>query len=344
MNNYNKYENEDILKYFRKTTCKYHIAFYNTFPGFKNPEFELLKRLQIACNNHNIGFFVIHNNNIIQNGELRGANINDIDTIHILCAISLHFNTPKTSKHYTLMTIWNPLQFHSNISWKNTFSVDGYLSAYSDNIDNFVTTNTGKPIIGYLNPTICDPILDFTFGKYICFYAGMNWSISYDTFRVNIYNLIKALDNSDTLLSIYGPKKSWMGYKCYQEEIPFDGYSIIQKIHDCGICLVLSSQPHINDSVSSCRIFEGLAAGVPIISDKNPFVQKWFGDNVLYIDTEDAGACLVQINEHVAFIREHSEDMLVKMENCRRIFLDNFLLDQQLLKVLMRVSAKQSKT
>lgn len=326
-----------IKHYFTNTKYKYHVAFYDSFPGHKNAEYELLKRFKRICDKNNIGFLVILKDNIIQNGELRDININDIDSTYIKCVISLHFISPKTTKHYTLITIWNPIKFHGDISWVNTLNVDGYLSAYSNNIDSFVRSKSNKPIIGYLNPSISEPILDFTFGEYKCFYAGMNWHMSYDSFRVNIYNLIKELDKSD-IISIYGLKKNWTGYECYKEEIPFDGYSIVQKIHDCGICIVLSSQPHIDDSVCSCRIFEGLAAGVPIIADKNPFFITWFGDNLFYIDTEDTETAVSQIKTYIDYIKENPEEVMVKLENCRKIFLEHFILDKQFLYILEKLT------
>ena len=362
-----------IKQYFSNTKYECHIAFYDSFPGYKNAEYELLKRFKRICEKNNIGVFIIYSNNIIQNGELRGININDIDSSNILCVISLHFNSPKTTKHYTLMTIWNPIKFHSGESWENTCSVDGFLSAYSDNIDNFVTSISSKPIVGYLNPSISEPIFDFTFGqrseasqllsskvallpvgdrrsqpcspygaaeenfgKYKCFYAGMNWHMSTDPYRVNVYNLIKELDKTD-IINIYGLKNNWTGYACYKEEIPFDGYSIVQKIHDCGVCIVLSSQPHIDDSVCSCRLFEGLAAGVPIIADKNPFFITWFGDNLFYIDTEDTDAAVSQIKTYIEYIEENPEEVLVKMENCRKIFLEHFILDKQFLDIINKI-------
>jgi hypothetical protein len=256
------------------------------------------------------------------------------------------------------MTIWNPIKFHSGESWENTCSVDGFLSAYSDNIDDFVRSISNKPIVGYLNPSISEPILDFTFGQshvvaqqltaegvsrpalfgnYTCFYAGMNWHMSTDPYRVNVYNLIKELDKTD-IINIYGLKNNWTGYACYKEEIPFDGYSIVQKIHDCGVCIVLSSQPHIDDSVCSCRLFEGLAAGVPIIADKNPFFITWFGDNLFYIDTEDTDAAVSQIKTYIEYIKENPEEVLVKIENCRKIFLEYFILDKQFLDIIQKLT------
>jgi hypothetical protein len=228
------------------------------------------------------------------------------------------------------------------------------LSAQSDNIDKYVRSSSIKPILGYLNPSISEPILDLTFGesenaklpstnsvdksgKYKIFYAGMNWNISSDPHRKNIYNLIKELDNID-IINIYGLKKNWNGYECYKGEIPFDGYSIVDKIHDSGICLVLSSQPHIEDSVCSCRLFEGLAAGVPIIADKNPFFIKWFGDNLFYINTSDTGAAVSQINTYMDYIEKNPQEVRVKLENCRNIFLERFLLDKQFLNILDKIA------
>jgi glycosyltransferase involved in cell wall biosynthesis len=138
--------------------------------------------------------------------------------------------------------------------------------------------------------------------------------------------------NDMEIISIYGPnrKKCWDNYKTYMGEIVFDGKSVVYKIHECGVCLVLSSENHIEDSVCSNRLFEGLAAGVPIISDRNPFIQKWFGDNIFYIDNDDIDKASGKICEYIKFFKENPEETLEKMKNCREIFLTHFLLDTQI--------------
>ena len=93
------------------------------------------------------------------------------------------------------------------------------------------------------------------------------------------------------LVNIYGPErgegnmKPWAGYRGYRGSLPMDGVSVIYAIRQSGLCLVLSTDPHLEDGLVSMRMFEGLAAGVPLICDRNPFIQRFFGDNVFYIDT-----------------------------------------------------------
>jgi len=336
-----KTRGEIIKDYFKNTSKKCHIAFYTPFINARNAELEMLRRLENICNENNIGFFVLYNDNIIQNAELKGIHIDEIDTSYILFCISLHFLSPKTTNHFTLLALWNPIQFYSQKALENAYKMDGYLSAHSDYVDTFIKSKSNKPFFGHLNTSTNGPILDLTFGEYKCFYAGMNWKISEDSLRKHIYHLIKFLDNSQILLC-YGLKESWKHYKTYQGELPFNGTSIIHKIHQCGICLVLSSTLHIDEGICSCRIFEGLAAGVPIIADKNPFFEKWFGDNIFYIDAEDTEIAAKQIYDYIDFFKSNPEETMLKMENCRKIFLENFLLDKQLLDVIENVQGSKS--
>lgn len=327
-----------IQDYFTNSTCRKHIAIYDTFNGIKNAEYELIQRFGIACKKINVGLLMIRNNNIIQNPELFGVDIDEIDMSKICCVISLHPLSNKTSKHFTIMTLWNPIKFHASESWRNVFTMDGYVSSYSDNIDNFVKSNTTKPFLGYMNTTLCDPIMNFTFGDYKCFYVGINWDkVSLNRKKVN--DLVKKMNDME-IISIYGPNrdKCWDNYKTYMGEIDFDGKSVVYKIHECGICLVLSSENHIEDSVCSNRLFEGLAAGVPIISDKNPFIQKWFGDNIFYIDNDDIEKASEKICEYITFFKENPEKTLEKMKNCREIFLTHFLLDTQLSNLIENIT------
>jgi hypothetical protein len=354
---------EIIEDYFKNTSKRCHIAIYAPFTNARNSELEMIKRLENICNKHNIGVFILYNNNIIQNTELIGIHIDEIDTSHILFCLSLHFCSPKTTNHFTLLALWNPIQFYSQEALEDAYKMDGYLSAHSDYVDNFIKSKSNKPFFGYLNTSTNGPILDLTFDssrnfalassvsgtygdldspelveryEYKCFYAGMNWKISEDSIRNRIYSLIKYLDDSP-ILSCYGLTECWKQYKSYRGEIPFDGTSIIDKIRQCGICLVLSSSLHIDEGICSCRIFEGLAAGVPIIADKNPFFEKWFSDNLFYIDTEDAVVAAGQIYDYIDYFKSNPEETMAKMENCRRIFLENFLLDRQLLEVINNV-------
>ena len=329
---------ERINDYFNKESYDCYIACYNSFPFQKTAEYELLLRLILACKKLHVGFFVIHNDNIIRNTKLAGIHINAIDTSKILFILSLHIASPKTSKHFTIMPLWNPIHFIIHAS--NSFlSMDGYLSAYSENIDNYIKSKTDKPFLGHLNTSLFSPILDISIENYTCFYVGTNWEKMNNYLVANrqmVIDLVKKMDNLG-MVAIYGPKKSWEGFHSYVREIAFDGTSIVYEIKKCGICLILSSHHHIEDKVCSNRLFEGLAAGVPIISDKNPFIQTWFGDNVFYIDHSSPDIAVQQIQNHIDYIKNNPEETLQKMQRSRDIFLNHFLMDKQLSHIVENV-------
>ena len=335
-----------ISSYFSKNTYQKYIALYDTWPDINNAEKECLFRFKKACEKINVGFFTITNDGIINNKcPLKNIHINNIPRNKLSCIISLHFSSPKNTKHYTLMALWNPIAFHKNKNdIYNVCLSDGFISCHSDKVDNYFTSIRKKPIIGYLNHSLSDPILELSINSSLkCFYIGINWekcNSSLTPERKNILNILNKLENLN-LLSIYGPKifqgvEVWKGYKSYKCEIPFDGISVIHEIRRCGICLVFSSDSHINSQICSMRLFEGLAAGVPLICDNHPFIQKWFGDNVFYVNKGDNN-CVDEIVKYIGYIKNNPDIILKKMENCRKIFLDNFLLDNQLSILLTQI-------
>lgn len=157
------------------------------------------------------------------------------------------------------------------------------------------------------------------------FYVGM--SLRYK-------HLLKKLDK-EGMVDIYGPKKvfgtePWKDFNCYRGIIPFDGRSIIKRMHEAGIVLALHSKSHNREDYVSNRIFEAAAAGAIIISDDNKFVRKYFGDSVYYIDIfknpdeleKDISALLDQIFSN-------KEEAFEKAARAQKIFLEKLSLDAQ---------------
>jgi len=342
--------------YFENSTFNNHIGVYNTWPDVNNAEKEVLFRIINACNLISVGVIVISNDGTITGmsnirndkfKRLQNMNLNEIPKKYISFVLSLHYDSPKTTHHLTLHTLWNPINYMSDSHHIQNFKTfDGYLSCYSNPIDEFKNSITNKPIIGYLNHTLSMPLHDVSTifnDKSTCFYVGINWEIlnpSVKSFRKNVLNLLKNLEACN-LVSIYGPTKFlnvnvWKGFTSYKGEISFDGVSVIHEIKKCGICLVLSSESHIECEISSNRLFEGLAAGVPLICDNNSFIHKWFGNNVFYIDTTDPN-CHVQVKEHIEFIKNNNEAVIEKLKRCREIFLVNFALHKQIGAILHKL-------
>lgn len=347
-----------IETYFKHSTFTFHIGLYDTWPTINNAEKEMLFRILHACNLISVGVIVITNDgtitgvsNIVDNNfvKLKNLNLNHVPTKYISFVLSLHYDSPKTTHHRTLHALWNPINYMNESEHIKQFkSFDGYLSCYSNLLDVFKTKITNKPIVGYLNHTLSTPIHDIslTFNDNLtCFYAGINWekiNPHHKLLRQNVLHLLKKLE-SCKLVSIYGPIKFlnvnvWEGFASYKKEIPFDGVSVIHEIKKCGICLVLSSMSHIKYEIASMRLFEGLAAGVPLICDNHSFVHKWFGNNVFYIDINDPN-CHEQVKDHIEFIKNNNDVVIEKLKRCREIFLTNFLMHEQIKTLINSVNA-----
>jgi hypothetical protein len=137
------------------------------------------------------------------------------------------------------------------------------------------------------------------------FYCGVNWERGVDRAgrAQGLLDILQAHGAAD----FYGPSKlegmsPWEGFKSYRGEIPFDGVSMVQVMRDYGAVLAVSSPAHMKSRTSSSRVFEGIGAGVPVISDENPHVQSLFGDLVYYFrgETEaERAQSILSILEHI---------------------------------------------
>ena len=147
------------------------------------------------------------------------------------------------------------------------------------------------------------------------------------------YILLQNLLAEKPYARLYGSPNVGSRYgSAFQGTIPFDGESVIQKISDAGVCLVLHSDSHNKHKIPSGRIFEAASASAVIISDRNPFVVKTFKDTVLYVDEQLKGNELFrQIDNHMKWIQEHPEKALEMAKQAHEIFEKQFLLEEQLL-------------
>lgn len=132
---------------------------------------------------------------------------------------------------------------------------------------------------------------------------------------------------------MYGNPKIGNQYgDAFLGDIPFDGKSVIDKISESGVCLVLHSEVHLKHGLPSDRIFEAAASSSVIISDLNPFVIEHFGDAVLYVDQELSGEEMFnQIDGHMEWIRSHPEEALSMAQKSYQIFEEKFVLENQLM-------------
>jgi hypothetical protein len=322
-------------EYFKNLNKNATFVFYDSWPNFNNAERELLKRIEYSCALSNIEFITISNNGIINlsHHPLYNKNVNDIDTKYIDAIISLHWESPKNTDFFTVYFLWNPIEYYDQTNIERLKNFDTYVSCCSPSVDKITKLITNKNIIANVNHSLSEPLLEYDHKNFKCFYIGINWELCSNK-PTRYSKLLKSLDR-ENLINIYGPRRFlginvWEGYNNYVDEINFDGISIIHEISKSGICLVLSSEEHKNSQICSNRLFEGLAANVPLICDDNLFIKRNFKDNVFYIDTFDEDLAFEQIKKHIEFIKSNPDIIKTKLENCRNIFLEKYVLDKQL--------------
>jgi hypothetical protein len=120
----------------------------------------------------------------------------------------------------------------------------------------------------------------------------------------------------------------------YMGKLPFDGISVIEALQKHGIVLIIHSERHFQFEIPSSRIFEATAASAVVICDENPFVKRHFGDSVYYIDISKTGdEIYAQIMQHVDQIALYPELALSKAKQAHQIFIDKFLMTEQLLQL-----------
>jgi hypothetical protein len=114
-------------------------------------------------------------------------------------------------------------------------------------------------------------------------------------------------------------------------EIPFDDLSYFEKASEYGISLVIHSDIHRHFGIPTGRIFEALACANLIICDRHSFVEKHFGKNILYIDSElSSKAMLLQIKRHFDWIKKNPELARSMAQKAHEKFYHKFNLDDQI--------------
>ncbi len=160
------------------------------------------------------------------------------------------------------------------------------------------------------------------------FYSGTNWDWKRSSTRFK--EIFKNLDTSN-YFEVYGRADSWRFLESsYKGEIKFDADSFVNTIQKSGMALLFHSDYHIKYGIPSKRIFEAAAAGAVIISDKNPFVAKEFGDCVYYIDpSKEPTEVVKDIDKIVQLIKSDPELANKKAACVHNIFVKKFTLEKQ---------------
>ena len=325
------------------TQKKYAVVY--TWPGSTvNAESEVIKRMLIAAKNINMHLDIISKEGYILDKDMFKTNTRVQDNEYEFM-MTIHYDDMKLWDSFYYHMLWNPplipLQYDCYTSiQKKIISNDDFLT-YDDggikdhlrvmlmdtprNIDNtsFFTASFPKTLAQ--EPELKDPCL---------FYCGTNWE-KFIGAKPRHDGLFKSLDKLD-YVKIFGPSHAWKGFKRYMGSVPFDGVSLVQEMHKCGIVLALSSDAHYRAGAASNRVYEGSVAGAVIISDRNAFITKHFGDSILYFDydKENPQNMFKQIKEHVDWIRANPDKAIKLAQKSQKIFLEKFTLEQQLTDII----------
>jgi hypothetical protein len=160
------------------------------------------------------------------------------------------------------------------------------------------------------------------------FYGSANW----DQRRRDRYRkLVQLLDGTD-YFDAYGPAGSWKGMvqNSYRGFLPWTGGQLMDAMRKSGVFLCLHCDDQLRSNTPSTRIFEGAAASSLIISDRHPFVEKNFGDSVLYVDQEASPEEMFrQIDGHVQWAQSHPEEAEAMARRSHAVFMDKFRLENE---------------
>ncbi len=343
------------------------VGLVHNWPGKRNSEWDIAFRLRALLEDlqHQVlildplGYVLDENANRQQQQPLADDRCDLV--------INLHYLNPKFLSGLSYTVNWNPIEYilndpitgapvtgaRLNYLLDCLRSHDRVLSAGSEKLDRFAalvrrdcqaeylpnaelalhTTIASNLDEGDQDPSDPAPNAD----NFAVFYIGMNWeklSVAADK-KLRHDGLLELLDDSGRFrffgLREQGGVFLWEGIKHYQGEIPFDGgKSIAKQSRRCGVTLVLSSSPHRASAVVSTRIFQACAVGAIVISDRNPFVERHFGNSVLYFDygasnQETASAILDQVR----WIEQNWQAAQEKAARAREVFVTQFALEQE---------------
>jgi hypothetical protein len=222
--------------------------------------------------------------------------------------------------------------FNNRSYFNNLLTYDGYLSI-SDSLHKFLANlmyGTGRRCdIGFYyvtcqkQDTITDieSLVDRRALKLT--YFGTNW----DKRRQKFFRLLSAREG----LQVFGPAQSWSHIEttAYGGVLPFDGQSVQDCYRRNGIGLCLLSDKHLADDIVSNRVFEIASVGAIAICCDIPWLRKWFGNSIYYVDQRLPDGLLVrEIERRVQEIYADPIVAAARARKAKEIFEENFAAER----------------
>lgn len=327
----------------------------NPWPGEMSAESEIVIRMKRTSDENGLNLVPLDNfAHVLDEKQKATGQFAESEDLNFV--ITTHYETPKILDAFAYHTVWNPPEIPLNAEYYTDRVTDQYVMN-----DDFLIYDTGG-MTNHLRSVLMDKprtlegaslligtfpasaMLEPKLENPTMFYCGMNWeSVNGSASRHG--GLFKLLDKTNKV-KFFGPEKveawggirPWEGYACYQYSIPFDGFSIVREINNCGICLVLSSDIHRRAGSETNRLYEACTAGAVIITDDNEFMLRYFRDAALFINynKNDPEDTFRQLMEKYDWIVSHPEEALELARRAQRVYRQYFTLDAMLLKVVER--------
>lgn len=312
------------------------IKFAITYFSPVHPEMEICRRIEIAAKNlGNECHFIDLCGRSMQSGK----HISEIGIDFVLIWDPAHITLFDTFVYHLLWFVPGlvpnehalPYKVLSDncddhLSFPSKVALNFHKNCYETVNDNFLFPSVPKNYV--LAPREKDGLVG---KKYTAFYAGINL----ESKTVRHEKIFKYLD-SRSLVSLYGPKKilgkkNWVGFSSYMGEIEFDGHSIMDTANKYGVTLALHHEVHASFSMPTNRLFEGIAAGTLVITDRMHFIEDTFGDSVFMLDsnlTEEEKA--IEIEKILQWANDNPGKVKEKILLSQRIFFEKFELTKVL--------------
>jgi hypothetical protein len=247
----------------------------------------------------------------------------------------MQHDTPKLTPFPTYGLIHEPISeyLRDPVFLMNLLSYDGYLSLaeiHRDFIRSLMVAARREFSLGsyYCHTATelpCEWSPDFSDARVA--YVGLNWDRRNDA-------LFRELDTLGCV-DVYGPEANWLFLSrgaggTYRRPLPFDRTSVRDAYRRAGVGLCLSGDNWLTDDVPTVRVFETTAAGAVAIAPRAPWIEKSFGDAVLYLDQGDSFAEIAAaVDRHVRWVRAHPQQARALVEKAQSIYRSQF--DQRVL-------------
>jgi glycosyltransferase involved in cell wall biosynthesis len=247
--------------------------------------------------------------------------------------ISLRHEIAPYPRCVNLLFIHRDYRFERMVSYEKISNYDGFMQVVPqiNELESYFSQNHKR--LHKITSFLSVEKTDFCeLPKTRVFYCGDNW----DAKRKIYYNKLYKLLDSTNYFDIYGPSRRWKKkkIKAYRGYIPAGADGVHKVMQKSGIALVLHSDHHLDNNITTSRIFEAAAASCVIICDRHQFVMENFGDSVFYLDTsQPVEKIFKQIDAYVKWILANPDKAMKMAKRSYEIFIKNFTLEKEVEKI-----------